>query len=832
MCFIPEYITIVMNHDTHYDYLYANGLRINGIKYFRLSTSAGQGRESTVTFCSSEILEAVNEILDNGRDVSKKMSPSKFNAYKGTYGSATKVVTTPRFCVVPDYKSEVTFKVNHVTETGNNQDDDIEEKIITRSFDRFDGQGLISPKMAKIWADDLGLDYIPAEFCFRQSYMKGMLAVFDIHKFCEEENSGNYIIKTSYKDKNGKNIEVDLKDIDVIISESQFKLWDSYNNIDTYIDNCKKNNLYWGVALCTDKEIENSLMYNYQFLQVLDIDKNDIPKLCEDFENWIRGVNTDDIWQTLLFLMGTHTTKDSIEKYFKNSKNYWVKSLIVNHNLINDRYVKQKIYSLIRKKIENGCIGRIVVEGNNQTLVSDPFAMMEFVCGKEPKGLLGEKEYYSHYWNSKNVNQIVGTRPPLTYRSEVTKLSLVNNDKMQKWYKYLYGGIIVNIHGHETDNWAGSDFDFDFLSTTNNQVILNSVYENEYPIVYEAPKPKKINFTDEDLYKSDKFTFGSIIGAITNKSTTGITLLDDLKIKYGENSREYRTVLNRIKMCTKLQSAQIDKAKIGKEVKGIPKIWTDRKYIDSLNISKDEKDFLKRIMMDRHPYFFRFLYPNTKRKYKQYIEEYELSCRHKFGIGLDELLKKQNLTEDELKYRNMFYKYMPVIDSDSVMNNICKYIENINFDIKSNINNKDNKDVHLILMRNNEILNPDLYQKVLQKYKSIKKEIKQYCSANTKMFKNKYDENAQQSVNNIYSKFKETMNDECSNIYELVDYLIYIFYVEYVGDNKDLLWNTYGDIIFENVKNKNQNTVLFPMPNKEGNIKYLHQNFKLEEVEL
>ena len=112
------------------------------------------------------MLETVNAILDNGRNMDKKLAPSKYNAYKGLYGSATKVVTEPRFCVVDDYESEVTFEVNHVTTTGEDEDDYIERKTITKKFDRFDGQGLISPIMAKTWSHDLGFVYPPAVFCF------------------------------------------------------------------------------------------------------------------------------------------------------------------------------------------------------------------------------------------------------------------------------------------------------------------------------------------------------------------------------------------------------------------------------------------------------------------------------------------------------------------------------------------------------------------------------------------------------------------------------------------------------------------------------------------
>lgn len=833
MCFIPEYITIVMEHDRHYDYLYQHGLVLNGITYYRLSVSAGQGRVSTVVFCSGEILETVNNILDNGRDRNKKFSPSKFNAYKGTYGSATTVVTTPRFCVVPDYESETTFKVNWVTETEGEKDDLITEKEITRKFNRWDGQGLISPHMAKVWADDLGLDYIPAEFCTRASFIKGMFCVFDFHEFCETENEGSYKVKSLYKDKNGNNIEIDLRDYDVIVTESQFKLWDSYISLEQYKENCNKNNLKWGVSLYTDKELKNTLKYNYQFLQSLDIKKEKVPQLCKEFVDWIQGVNSEDIWSTLLFLMGTKVTESSINNYLKYSKNYWVKSLIVNHNLINDKYIKQKIYNLIKTKIENGCMGNIVLSGNNQTLVSDPYAFMEYLCGKEEvKGLLKPNTYYSNYWNEKGVDEILGTRPPLTYRSECLRMKLDNTKKQRYWYQHLYGGIIVNIHGHETDNWAGSDFDYDFLSSTSNRVAIESVYEDELPVVYQAPKPEKIIFTNDDLFKSDKFTFGSIIGAITNKSTTGHALLNYLKEEYGINSREYQTVLKRIKMCTKLQSAQIDKAKIGREVKGIPKTWTDRKYIDNMDISDKEKEFLKRIMLDRHPYFFIHLYKDTKKKYKKHIEGYNLSSKHKFGLTIDELIEKKDKTQEEKDYLKMFYEYMPVIYSDSVMNNISRYIENIDFDIKNKINVTDSKDIHLILMRNENIEDENTYNQVLEAYKKMKKELKNRNNIRSSFNKHKFDENLSQEVDSIYEKFKSKMDNICSNTYELVDYLIKIFYVEFPSSNKDLLWNIYGQYIFKNIKDKNQNKVYFPMPNKQGKIIYLNDRFILEEVDI
>lgn len=350
--------------------------------------------------------------------------------------------------------------------------------------------------------------------------------------------------------------------------------------------------------------------------------------------------------------------------------------------------------------------------------------------------------------------------------------------------------------------------------------------------MYEAPTPAKIIFTEEDLYKSDIFSFGSIIGAITNKSTTGFALLSNLEKKYGKDSREYKTTINRIKMCTKLQSSQIDKAKIGREVKGIPKLWTDRKYIESLEISEDEKEFLKSIMLDRHPYFFIYLYPDTKKKYKKYMEKSDLSSKHKFGISLNDLLVKENKTEKEIEFIDNFHKYMPVIISNSVMNNICKYIESVNFDVKNKIKVESNENIFVTYLSGNKFYDDDMYKSILEEYKLFKKDIAQLSRIKNASSKNKYSTEAEQQVNTIYETFINRMEKVCSDVVTLVDNLILIFYHENPSSNKDLLWNCYGETIFENIKRKNKKPIMFPLPDPDGDIVYLNHNYSLKEVEV
>lgn len=96
-------------------------------------------------------------------------------------------------------------------------------------------------------------------------------------------------------------------------------------------------------------------------------------------------------------------------------------------------------------------------------------------------------------------------RSPLTYRAEHVILNFQKDEETEKWYRYIKNGIILNYYGHECFNFGGFDNDGDELATTSNLTMLNCTYKNEFPVVYDAPKPQKIVFTKDDLYQSDLF---------------------------------------------------------------------------------------------------------------------------------------------------------------------------------------------------------------------------------------------------------------------------------------------------------------------------------------
>ena len=55
--------------------------------------------------------------------------------------------------------------------------------------------------------------------------------------------------------------------------------------------------------------------------------------------------------------------------------------------------------------------------------------------------------------------------------------------------------------------------------------MMRSVYKNQKPVTYDVPKPFKKLFTEDDLFKADVQTFGSLIGPLTNRGTSIVALI-------------------------------------------------------------------------------------------------------------------------------------------------------------------------------------------------------------------------------------------------------------------------------------------------------------------
>lgn len=439
--FVPECISVITVKKSDYKKLNNVDFFVNGKKFVRLLCSAGNARRNTAIFVDADIEVELKRILNCGRkDI--PLVDAKYNAYFALAMSATYPVSEARIAVIDDCVTYRTELVDWITEQDG--EDLVETCEKELEFNLFDGMGVCSVEQSMRWAEDLDVDYIPSAFCIRNAFMKGMVCTFDIHRFAKEVAK-----KYTFKDLYG-NI-VDIRNVDMIVTKSQLKLWNAYDSCEDYVNKTHEYGFEFGVSRITPKNDKTSTTLNYQFIQATNQTKETVPLLCKKSADWFEGLlgGSKDYLKLYMFGKVCDNPALNVSELYGNTDDIISKVLLLNDDLINDPYIKKHIYRSINKKIKDSYLGKLIVDGNFQTLLADPYALMEHVFEMDVVGLLPRNKYYCDYWNKRNVDTVVGMRAPLTWRSEVNKMSLIYSGKINDWYKYITSGIILNIHGND-----------------------------------------------------------------------------------------------------------------------------------------------------------------------------------------------------------------------------------------------------------------------------------------------------------------------------------------------------------------------------------------------
>ena len=789
LLYIPELVSVVVDKKSDYKFIGQNGFKIGDTHFVRLLCGAGHARRNSAIFVDDKIAQQLVDILNNDYDKEYKIAPSKYNAYFALASSATYQVSEPEFAVIKDAEIE---RDNCLVEfIEENQDgesyrsDEIVTKRMTLTFNLFDGQGLISPAKAKQWAEELGLDYVPSTFIVRNNFLKGMVVVFDFHKFAEENN------KKYFMDVWGN--KVDVRNVDMILTESQLKLWGAFKSHAEYVDNCRKNHLYWGVSRFSPREDKDYVFSNYQFLQVEDFTKEEIGELCKPTIDFLEQAIGSDPDITKLYLMGKLADKpyDSDDNIIERISDPITKALLLDDRLLEDPHIKNHIISLLDKRIKESYIGNLLLDGNYQTIIADPYAFCEHVFGMEIKGLLGENQHYSAYWNNRNIDTVAAMRAPLTWRSEVNILHLQNNEKLNQWYSHIYSGIIYNVHGYDNMLQADSDYDGDIIMTTSNRLLIKNA-KGGLPITYIKNKTPKEAINPDTLYEYDLKAFDSKIGFITNCSTTMYAMLP----QYEGQKAQTDELIKRLKICRKEQGNQIDKAK-GLIIKPFPKWWTGwiRTTADNAHLA-DEIELSNSIIIEKRPYFMRYLYSDYNRRYMEYRRKFDRICWERFGKDFDELTEEDKADDILEKYN----KYAPLIDSNCTMNNICHFMESHIKEIKLKYP-LEIKEENLMMLKDSTIpFDINKYKKMevlYRKYKSEKNKITRAAA--------KPGSIQGEIIYKTIEQYNKAIRNEAfaisDNLAELTNYAIALCYELHPSDNKAFAWSVFGTGIVENIKN-------------------------------
>ena len=455
--FKPDYVAVVMDKKSDFKKL-NEGFKINGLSYRRLIGTPNGVKKSTIVYVSElspqgkEIYKEISRRLDNDRDVSMKLIPAKFEAYKALACSSSTPVSMPHGVLVVD------DILTHFKETVVNLDDSetdepvmtIEEQML--ELDNSDGYGLICPRLAERWSEELKEHYVISGGCLRNAFCKGMVFTFDFHEFAEEFGCDKMVT-----DAWGNKHNID--DIELILTTSMLKLWDSYKSIDDYLEKSTANHYTFAITKALPEKLENERNLNYQFIQGYDLTDEEIDELIAPTVNELKDVIGGDINKTILFLKGMGMNKDNIQ-YIEND---FAKALMIDPRMINDSYVLNRLNYMLKKRITEAKIGVLKIHGNYATISGDPFALCQHIfkvdVSEDNIGLLKAGEIYSEYWADLGVKEIVCFRAPMSCPNNIRKVTVADSPEIRKWYKYMHVVNVLNAHDSFCAALNGADMD-------------------------------------------------------------------------------------------------------------------------------------------------------------------------------------------------------------------------------------------------------------------------------------------------------------------------------------------------------------------------------------
>ena len=529
--FKPDYIHLVIDKDKDL-HRACKGFKVNGIRYARLLGTNGGVKESTIVFVNERLVSELRERIDNGRNADIHQIPAKLEAYRALTCSGSIPVSMPKgILVVPDCETHFKEDIIMLNDEGCDEPRMEYVKNADITLTESDGYGMMMPSLAERWSRELHLDYVASGMNTRFSWEKGMVFVFDFQDFANKI-AGTYIVKDAWGN------EVDIREVELVLTTSMLKLWNCYDSLQHYLSCCEANHYTFGIAKTCPQELESIRSLNYQFIQSYRLTDEQIDELIQPTIDEIKDILGGDYRKAILFLRGTHITEENVE----TTIDYVSSSLMAEPKMMDDPHVKRRIYHMIERRIQDAKIGVVDVHGNYSILCGDPYALCQSMFGLPVTGLLHAGQLYNKYWLDYGAKEVAAFRAPMSCHNNIRKMQVASSDEMRYWYQYMTTCTMLNAWDTTTQALNGADKDGDLVFLTDNKVLVGNI-RREPTIFCVQRKGAKIDVTEEDLIRSNIASFGDDIGRTTN----WITSMFDVQAQYEPGSPEYEALDYRIK---------------------------------------------------------------------------------------------------------------------------------------------------------------------------------------------------------------------------------------------------------------------------------------------
>lgn len=834
LLYVSDIINVKVSNIEHYKDIALNGFSVNGKKYKRFCCGSGQMRRNTVTFINELLYEEMTEKLMCGLYDKKdkdsverrldKIILAKLSAYFALSFSSVLWVRTPRICVIPDVKIILdNQKIDFIKKKSDGKKE-VEPRIMDIEMNSCDGEGIISPECAKWFSEDMGINYTACQFVVRTAFVKGCLLTFDFKKYfhevlCEDTITSIY----------GETFNID--EVDVLLTESMFKMYKYYDSVSEYVDFHKNYGLRWGVARYNKKNDDDYSLLNYQYIQNNGLDDEAIEKLILLTSEWFKKICSGDKFYSVMYSIGSQKEGDLIEDIINNCGSIHTKAIAQNSKMLEDGYVKKKIYESIKESFKQAKIGRIWCRGGYQFMLSDPIPLLQNAAKKQIKGLIPANHVYSYYWNKYNPSEIDLCRSPMVDRHEHYVSKLYNSEEIKEWYKYLYSGIVYSVYDLATIRHSDSDFDGDIVFSTDNKQLIDGAYRENNPITYDKEKAPEKKITYENIVECDLNGFDTLVGQITNNSTSMNAMLP--LFPEGKYPEQHKELLNRLKLLREIIGAEIDKIKLGVSPE-FPEEWIKRVeiYEEDSDEVKAEKYKQNSMVICKKPYFMIYLYNTLYNSYKNHVKQFDIDSRNRYRKTLKDLRYTKDKNDEQIKFIKRADYFSPVLDTNCTMNKICHKIEKLEdeivFDKSFNYSvlPEFNKKTHAIDEKKLEMVEKYYHEyKARRKFSFVKEMMKETLQ------KDEYAEYINTMIKALINEYKNKCNENVSTeTVELFEYFMTLASL-HNSNNKQFDYSVVWDILDTDILNviPKENSIMY-IESEDGR-EYLGKKYKvLEEI--
>lgn len=672
MAFCKDYLLVVMENKSDFKYLCDKGVVFNGISWKFFIGTTGGVKESVMTFVPADIFDELVEWVDCGRNTSLCYIPAKLEAYMSLVCSASTAVSPPNgVLVVHDCVTHFTEDVIKIRDADDGGEP-VLEYVPNAEVELIDsdGYGLMLPQLARRWASELGEGEIISGANTRCAYEKGMLFTFDFRRFAHEVAH-----KTIVQDAWGHDVDID--NVEVILTTSMLKLWDAYDSWDDYWSNCVKNKYSFRVTKVCPQVLENERTTNYQFIQPYELTDDQMRRLVSPTIQNMKEVLSGDWAKTLLYVRGTNMT----EKGWSRMSDTWQTAIAVEPSILNDSFIAGHIRQMIKVRIDAAKVGTLDVRGNYAIISGDPYSLCQHVFGLPITGLLRAGECYHKHWADQGVDRVACFRAPMSVGNNIRVLNVSSTDAQRDWYQYMTTCMILNSWDATCHALNGADKDSDTVFTTDNALLVDCA-PNKPAILCEQKKGIKKQVAWSDFVTSNIAAAGNDIGAITNRVTAMydvMTTLDDNELK--------RELQYRIQCGQHFQQAAIDKIK-GIISEPMPKYWYEYR---TLKLDPDDDDAIVawklhnlKLLAGKKPYFMRYIYDDLMKSWRDFVKNADTHALRAYRMNVHQLrwaVREGLATDDQVEFLRRYDKYVPTSDGKCLVNRICHAIED-EFNIK------------------------------------------------------------------------------------------------------------------------------------------------------